>query len=124
MISPFKAVIGGAYKAVERRLLNAIHLRFGLPPELPAEIVAIIKAADRGAAFLEATTLAGFGGARSATFVRAAAEPCRPRPRRIISRPGRPTPRSGGSCNASRRSPERLTRARGPQADRPKRTMR
>ena len=31
MISPFKAVIGDAYKATERRLLTAIHLRFGLP---------------------------------------------------------------------------------------------
>ena len=31
MISPFKAVIGGAYKAVEASLLAAIHLRFGLP---------------------------------------------------------------------------------------------
>ena len=30
MISPFKAVIGDAYKAVEARLLAAIHLRFGL----------------------------------------------------------------------------------------------
>ena len=38
MISPFKAVIGDAYKAVEERLLAAIHLRFGLPPELPAEL--------------------------------------------------------------------------------------
>jgi hypothetical protein len=61
MISPFKAVIGGAYRAVERRLLVAIHLRFALPSELPAEIPAIIKAADRCAAFLEATALAGFG---------------------------------------------------------------
>jgi hypothetical protein len=68
MISPFKVVIGGAYKAVERRLLNAIHVRFGLPPELPAEIVAIIKAADRGAAFLEATTLAGFGASEARRF--------------------------------------------------------
>ena len=31
MISPFKAVIGDDYKAVEARLLAAIHLRFGLP---------------------------------------------------------------------------------------------
>jgi 5'-deoxynucleotidase YfbR-like HD superfamily hydrolase len=61
MISPFKAVIGGAYRAVERRLLVAIHLRFALPPQLPAEILSLIKAADRGAAFLEATALAGFG---------------------------------------------------------------
>jgi 5'-nucleotidase len=61
MISPFKAVIGGSYKVVEHRLLNAIHVRFGVPPALPAQITAIIKAADHGAAFLEATALAGFG---------------------------------------------------------------
>jgi uncharacterized protein len=65
MISPFKVVIGGAYQGVEQRLLEAIHLRFGLPRELPAEIVAIIKAADRGAAFLEATALAGFSAAEA-----------------------------------------------------------
>jgi len=68
MISPFKVVIGGAYKAVEHRLLNAIHVRFGLPRDLPAEVVAIIKAADRGAAFLEATTLAGFSAAEARRF--------------------------------------------------------
>ena len=38
MISPFKAVIGGDYKAVEKRLLSAIHIRFGLPPVLADEI--------------------------------------------------------------------------------------
>jgi 5'-deoxynucleotidase YfbR-like HD superfamily hydrolase len=68
MISPFKVVIGGGYKAVEHRLLNAIHIRFGLPRELPAEIVTIIKAADRGAAFLEATILAGFSAAEARRF--------------------------------------------------------
>ena len=68
MISPFKVVIGTAYKAVEHRLLNAIHVRFGLPRDLPAEIVTIIKAADRGAAFLEATTLAGFSTAEARRF--------------------------------------------------------
>jgi 5'-deoxynucleotidase YfbR-like HD superfamily hydrolase len=61
MISPFKAVLGGDYKSVERRLLTAIHVRFGLPPMLPEEITQQIKAADRGAAYLEATELAGFG---------------------------------------------------------------
>src|SRR5512142_3214786 len=60
MISPFKAVIGDAYKAVEKRLLSAIHRRVGLPADLPAELVKVIKAADHGAAFLEATQLAGF----------------------------------------------------------------
>jgi uncharacterized protein len=60
MISPFKAVLGGDYKAVEKRLLAAIHIRFGLPPVLNPEIVRQIKEADRGAAYLEATELAGF----------------------------------------------------------------
>jgi 5'-deoxynucleotidase YfbR-like HD superfamily hydrolase len=60
MISPFKVVIGDSYKAVEHRLLAAIHLRFGLPPKLPETLTALIKAADRGAAYLEATHLAGF----------------------------------------------------------------
>jgi 5'-deoxynucleotidase YfbR-like HD superfamily hydrolase len=61
MITPFKAVIGDAYKAVESRLLAAVHLRFGLPPALPAELVRLIKSSDRAAAYLEATRLAGFG---------------------------------------------------------------
>jgi len=60
MISPFKAVLGDAYKAVEARLLAAIHLRFGLPPRLPEEFQRLIKTADRSAAHLEATRLAGF----------------------------------------------------------------
>jgi hypothetical protein len=60
MISPFKAVIGGSYKAVEKRLLAAIHIRFGLPPVLAADFTQAIKAADMGAAYLEATRLAGF----------------------------------------------------------------
>jgi 5'-deoxynucleotidase YfbR-like HD superfamily hydrolase len=60
MISPFKAVLGGDYKAVEARLLSAIHIRFGLPPLLADPITRQIKEADRGAAYLEATGLAGF----------------------------------------------------------------
>lgn len=65
MISPFKAVIGGSYKVVEKRLLSAIHIRFGLPAALPEEIEAQIKAADMGAAYLEATHLAGFAQAEA-----------------------------------------------------------
>jgi 5'-deoxynucleotidase YfbR-like HD superfamily hydrolase len=68
MISPFKAVIGDSYKAVEQRVLAAIHLRFGLPAVLPAELVALIKAADQGAAYLEATRLAGFDPAEARRF--------------------------------------------------------
>ena len=65
MISPFKAVLGGDYKAVEKRLLAAIHIRFGLPPVLADKITQAIKAADRGAAYLEATELAGFAQAEA-----------------------------------------------------------
>src|SRR6195256_6156128 len=65
MISPFKAVLDGAYKAVEKRLLSAIHVRFGLPAVLAAEVTQQIKAADRGAAHLEATQLAGFAEAEA-----------------------------------------------------------
>ncbi len=65
MISPFKAVIGGSYKLVEKRLLSAIHIRFGLPAVLSAEIEQKIKNADMGAAYLEATHLAGFSVAEA-----------------------------------------------------------
>jgi 5'-nucleotidase len=65
MISPFKTVLGGDYKAIEQRLLSAIHIRFGLPPVLSADITAQIKKADRGAAYLEATVLAGFSEAEA-----------------------------------------------------------
>ncbi len=68
MISPFKAVIGDAYKAVERRHHTAIHLRFGLPAQSSPETEALIKAADRQAAYLEATRLAGFEAAEARRF--------------------------------------------------------
>jgi 5'-deoxynucleotidase YfbR-like HD superfamily hydrolase len=68
MISPFKAVIGGSYKAVERRLLAAIHLRFGLPAKLPERLEELIKTADRSAAYLEATRLAGFDPVEARKF--------------------------------------------------------
>jgi len=68
MISPFKAVIGDSYKAVEKRLLAAIHLRFGLPAKLPETLQVLIKAADRSAAYLEATRLAGFADDEARKF--------------------------------------------------------
>jgi 5'-deoxynucleotidase YfbR-like HD superfamily hydrolase len=60
MISPFKAALGLDYKAFEHRLLAAIHIRFGLPPKCSEGLEAQIKTADRVAAYLEATQLAGF----------------------------------------------------------------
>ena len=60
MISPFKAALGFDYKLFEDKLEGAIHIRFGLPPKVPAAIKALIKRADRACAFFEATQLAGF----------------------------------------------------------------
>lgn len=60
MISPFKAALGLDYKAFEHRLMAAIHIRYGLPAELPVRIEKLIKRADKASAFLEATQLAGF----------------------------------------------------------------
>jgi 5'-deoxynucleotidase YfbR-like HD superfamily hydrolase len=68
MISPFKTVMGGAYKAVEARLQAAIHIRFGLPVTLSDELVTSIKTADREAAYLEATRLAGFSTEEAGKF--------------------------------------------------------
>ena len=68
MISPFKALIGGAYSAIEQRLLEAIHRRFGLPYPRSAALSAKIKAADRIAAFHEATVLAGFAEPEARRF--------------------------------------------------------
>ena len=60
MISPFKAVIGGDYTSVEKRLLAAIHNRFGLPADISTSLTHAIKQADGVAAYHEAVTLAGF----------------------------------------------------------------
>jgi 5'-deoxynucleotidase YfbR-like HD superfamily hydrolase len=68
MISPFKAVMGDAYKGVELRLLGAIHLRFSLPATTPAPVKRKTKEADHVAAFLEATELAGFERAEALRF--------------------------------------------------------
>ena len=68
LISPFKTAIGLDYKAFELRLLEAIHLRFGLPGTLPEEATRAIKHADRIAAFYEATVLAGFAREEALRF--------------------------------------------------------
>lgn len=60
MITPFKSALGPSYKQIESNLEAAIFLRFGIGSSLPAYVKAIIKRADRMAAWLEATQLAGF----------------------------------------------------------------
>ncbi len=66
MISPFKAVVGGGYKAVEHRLEAAIHIRFGLPATVPAAIRTLTKRADHVSAYFEAVELAGFSAEEAA----------------------------------------------------------
>jgi 5'-deoxynucleotidase YfbR-like HD superfamily hydrolase len=60
LISPYKNILGGEYKKIEARLMRAVHIRFGLPPDLPEVHRRLLKRADQAAAYMEATTLAGF----------------------------------------------------------------
>ncbi|MBF9030647.1 hypothetical protein HKCCE3408_09590 [Rhodobacterales bacterium HKCCE3408] len=60
MISPVKAAVGPGYGALDDRLAAAIHLRFGLPAEVPKPVKADIKKADKVSAWLEAVQIAGF----------------------------------------------------------------
>ena len=69
MITPFKSVLTDEYMAVENRLTVAVHIRFGLPGILPEHIRKAIKRADKAAAFLEATQLAGFSEAEARLFI-------------------------------------------------------
>ncbi len=60
MISPFKQALGIDYKDFEARLEEVIHLRFGLPAKMPAQLKKLIKQADIYCAWFEATQIAGF----------------------------------------------------------------
>jgi 5'-deoxynucleotidase YfbR-like HD superfamily hydrolase len=60
MITPFKHFLGEYYRDIEDRLCTAIHIRFGLPGTLPQWVQKAIKTADKTAAYLEATQMAGF----------------------------------------------------------------
>jgi 5'-deoxynucleotidase YfbR-like HD superfamily hydrolase len=68
LISPFKAALSLDYRAFEAKLLAAIHLRFGLPAELPDHVAKLIKRADKIAAYYEATGLAGFSREEARRF--------------------------------------------------------
>ena len=68
MISPVKAAVGPAYGELDDRLMAAIHIRFGLPAEVPVKIKKAIKKADRTSAWLEATQIAGFAKPESDKF--------------------------------------------------------
>lgn len=68
MISPFKSVVGGGYKAVEERLQRSLHISFCLPAEIGEKLKKDIKRADQVAAYFEATMLAGFSEAEATQF--------------------------------------------------------
>lgn len=68
MISPVKAALGPGYAELDVRLAAAVHLRYGLPAQLPAPVKAAIKRADRISAWLEAVQIAGFSEAEANRF--------------------------------------------------------
>ena len=68
MISPVKAAVGPGYGALDERLEAAVHIRFGLPAKVPANIKRQIKKADKISAWMEATQIAGFTVAEADKF--------------------------------------------------------
>ena len=68
MISPVKAAVGEGYEALDDRLTAAIHIRFGLPAQIPVAVKKQIKKADKLSAWLEATQIAGFTKAEADRF--------------------------------------------------------
>jgi 5'-deoxynucleotidase YfbR-like HD superfamily hydrolase len=68
MISPVKAAVGSGYGELDARLTAAIHIRFGLPAQLPIAVKKQIKRADKISAWLEATQIAGFSVAEANKF--------------------------------------------------------
>lgn len=68
MISPVKAAIGPDYGKLDDRLMAAIHIRFGLPAQLPVTVKKAIKRADKVSAWLEATQIAGFSATEANKF--------------------------------------------------------
>jgi 5'-deoxynucleotidase YfbR-like HD superfamily hydrolase len=68
IISPFKAVLGDAYKGVEKRILGAVMLRFSLPATKRRDVARLAKDADVIAAHYEARLLAGFSAEETVRF--------------------------------------------------------
>ena len=68
MISPVKAAVGPGYEVLDDRLMSAIHMRFGLPAQIPVAVKKQIKKADKISAWLEAVQIAGFTTAEADKF--------------------------------------------------------
>ena len=83
MISPFKAVIGDNYKAVEARLLAAIHIRFGLTPAPSAELLARDQGRRSGRRLSRSDQARGLHRGGSGAILRQAAGTVRRRAARL-----------------------------------------
>ncbi len=121
LISPFKAAMAAVYKPFEERIQRAIHVRFGLPPELPPGVAQLIKKADKIAAYYEATQLPASRSPMqgSISAIRASStRRCRKASRRSSrsKRPRRRRPTSRGS----RRSKAKAPRQQRPPGYRPR----
>lgn len=68
MISPVKSAIGEGYGMLDERLAAAVHIRFGLPAQVPPDIKKQIKKADKISAWAEAIQIAGFSRAEADRF--------------------------------------------------------
>lgn len=68
MISPVKSAVGPDYGALDDRLAAAIHIRFGLPAEVPKTVKRQIKKADKISAWMEATQISGFSEDEATKF--------------------------------------------------------
>lgn len=68
MISPFKDALGIDYRSFEDKLMQAVHIRFGLPAIITPQMKKFIKRADKVSAYLEATQIAGFTDVEARKF--------------------------------------------------------
>lgn len=59
VITPLKAILGDAYRLVDRRLQEIVHARYGVP-ELPAWVEQTVKREDKAMAATEAYQLASY----------------------------------------------------------------
>jgi hypothetical protein len=93
-ITSVKPFLGEGFHRMDRDIQRAIHIRLGLPPDLPDEWKKEIKLADRRAAASEALHVAGWGreDIRSALKIRLAPLDIDPLQQRYGGRPWEPWP--------------------------------
>ena len=70
LITPFKYALNNSYRYVEKNLMKAIYLRFGLPASLPKHIESKIKKIDKALAWFEAIDLAGYKENEASQIIR------------------------------------------------------